>query len=490
MIVSSPLYLILLLGLVVLASSLKAGAPRAALILFCSYAYYLTFPIAFFPILVYVVAVAYCGGLLIERLEGSRLKSWGVGAAIVLCFAPLLIYKYILPLASTSHRVVGIDWQLTTQTFLIPIGLSFYTFTAVGYLADVALGLVPVERAATRVALFCGFFPSVTSGPIPRAAHVLPQMDFKREFTAERGMRATTEILFGVVMKVWIADTLGVTSSAVFNDIGGSSALEQLVATLIFSFQLYADFAGYSLIAIGSARLLGIDLPDNFRQPYLADSITEFWRRWHVSLFTWLRDYVFTPLRVRWRHWPQLGTSSAIFITLLLMGIWHGAGWGYVVFGTVHGLLLIASQLTLPRRNLFLARLRIPASVVYITRVPITFLIVSLSFILIRASDLDQASRIYRNIFNRRLLSELSDLFAQVHDSALAFRHISLAQNWLDLALVSILVGGDLVARRDNFSFLQLPAPLRAACYAICIFVVFVHGVSDNATKQFLYFQF
>ena len=237
------------------------------------------------------------------------------------------MYKYLLPLFLASTRA-GPNWQLTNAELTIPIGLSFYTFAAVGYLVDVALSIIPAERSIFRVALFCGFFPIVTAGPIPRTS-IVPQFDFMRPFTSDRAMAAITELLTGTVMKFWIADILGATSSAVFSDLAHSPPLEQLVAAIVFAFQLYADFAGYSLIAIGSARLLGVDLPANFRQPFLADSIPEFWRRWHISFLSWLRDYVYLPLIFSWRRLPRLASAAATFIVLTLVGIWHGAGWGF-----------------------------------------------------------------------------------------------------------------------------------------------------------------
>jgi D-alanyl-lipoteichoic acid acyltransferase DltB (MBOAT superfamily) len=488
MIVGDPLYLVLLLPLALVSNLLPGGAPRAILILLCSYAYYCTFSLAHLPVLLVVTAIAFVGGLLIERFAQSRWNGWLTAATIALCLSPLVAYKYLPLLFSTSGHVAA-DWQLTAASLTVPIGLSFYTFAAIGYLADVALGVIAAERRPLGVALFCGFFPIVTSGPIPRTTTVLPQLAFKRRFTSERAMAAIAEILTGAVMKLWIADTLGVTSAAVFSDLTHAPPLEQFVAALFFAFQLYADFAGYSLIAIGSARLLGVDIPPNFRQPFLADSIPEFWRRWHISLLSWLRDYVYMPLYVSWRRRPRLASAAATFVTFVLVGIWHGAGWGFVVFGVVHAIIMIYAVTRTIRDGIW-ARLHVPDAIVRLVRVPLTFLVVALTLILIRARDMGEAIEIYRSIFSFKMIGNLANLFRLNPDTTLAFVHIVPRQLVFDFFLVVVLILGDLSARSKTFNFFELPGTVRAAYYAACILTLFYQATSANPLKPFLYLQF
>jgi alginate O-acetyltransferase complex protein AlgI len=488
MIVGGPLYLVLL-GLVALAVDLlPGGRPRGILLLLCSYAYYCTFSLQHVPVLLAVTAIAFAGGLLIERFSKSRLKTCLVPGAIALCLCPLLTYKYLIPLFSGATRT-GANWQLTAAELTIPIGLSFYTFAAIGYLADVALGVVPAERRLIRLGLFCGFFPIVTAGPIPRATTVLPQLDFRRRFTSDRAITAITEILTGTVMKLWIADTLGATSSSVFSDLAHSPPLEQAVATILFAFQLYADFAGYSLIAIGSARILGVDIPPNFRQPFLAPSVPEFWRRWHISLLSWLRDYVYMPLYLSWRQSPRAASAAATFIVFVLVGIWHGAGWGFVLFGAVHGVIMIYAM-TLTMRDRIWAWLKVPASIVRVARVPITFSVIALTFVLFRARDVGEAFGIYRTIFSGGMIDELMSLFTPKPDSTLAFLHITATGLILNFSLVAILVCGDLFAQSKRADFFKLPAAARAVFYASCLIVVIYQATSASAPKPFIYFQF
>jgi alginate O-acetyltransferase complex protein AlgI len=488
MLVGEPLYLVLILPLAVGVNLLPSGLPRAVVLLLASYAFYCTFSTVQLPILLFITGIAFAGGIVIERTLKSPWNNLIMAAAIAICLSPLISYKYLLPLAWGTFRV-GANWQLTSAELTNPIGLSFYTFAALGYLADVALGVTAAEHRPFRLALFCGFFPIVTSGPIPRTTTVLPQLDFRRPFTSERGMQAVTEILTGTVMKLWIANSLGVSVASVFSDLTHCSALERLAAIILFAFQLYADFAGYSLIAIGSARLFGVDIPPNFRQPFLADSIAEFWRRWHISLLVWLRDYVYMPLYVSWRRHRWLANAGATFITLVLVGIWHGAGWGFGVFGVVHGLLVIYSS-TLKSRDKLWATLKVPAVTVRVIRVPITFLVVALTFVLIRAHDLGEALSIYRSIFSIDMVHQISSLFGGYSNSNFAFVHLSPTEFGMDLVLVAALLIGDLLARSKRFDFFALPAPAKAAFYTLCVMTLLYQAISANAPKPFVYFQF
>jgi alginate O-acetyltransferase complex protein AlgI len=490
MLVGEPLYLVLILPLAVGVNLLPSGLPRALVLLLASYAFYCTFSAVQLPILLFITGIAFAGGIVIERAAKSRWNNLITAAAIAICLAPLISYKYLLPLAWGTFRV-GANWQLTPAELTNPIGLSFYTFAALGYLADVALGVTAAEYRPFRLALFCGFFPIVTSGPIPRTTTVLPQLDFRRPFTSERGMQAVTEILAGTVMKLWIANSLGVSVASVFSDLAHCSALERLTAIILFAFQLYADFAGYSLIAIGSARLFGVDIPPNFRQPFLAGSIAEFWRRWHISLLIWLRDYVYMPLSVSWRRYRYrwLANAAAAFITLVLVGIWHGAGWGFVMFGVVHGLLVIYSS-TLKGRDKLWAALKVPALAVRVIRVPITFLVVALTFVLIRAHDLGEALSIYRSIFNLDMVHEISRLLRFYSGSNFAFVHLNATEFGMDLVLVAALLTGDVLARSKRFDFFALPAPARAVFYTLCVMTVLYQVISANAPQPFVYFQF
>jgi D-alanyl-lipoteichoic acid acyltransferase DltB (MBOAT superfamily) len=314
----------------------------------------------------------------------------------------------------------------------------------------------------------------------------MPQLELRGRFEADRTMQGVREILLGVVMKFWIADSLAVPSAAVYANLTHAIALEKLVATLLFAFQIYADFAGYSLIAIGSARILGIDVPDNFQQPYLSQSLAEFWRRWHISLVKWLRDYVFSPISIRWRRHQRIAIPLGMILTLVLVGIWHGAGWGFLVFGALHGVMLAVAYVTKSRRDRVIQAIGVPNFVVVPGRIIIMFAIVALSLVLIRAQTLTEALYVYREIFSARMVDELQHLFSAHPD---AFTYIHLQDNITNIALIAALVAGDVFAR-TKLQLARLPAVLQGTLYAACVLSILYQVIAQGAPRVFVYFQF
>jgi alginate O-acetyltransferase complex protein AlgI len=486
MIVGEPIYLACLAPVAVGTYLLPAGRPRQVFLLAVSYAYYLTFPITFFALLLGIASLAYVGGPLLERASKRGRAGALLTLLIALSFAPLAFFKYLQPLLATAPHPAGANWQLTMAQIVLPVGLSFYTFAAVGYLIDVYLGIVRAERDPVRVALFAGFFPYVTAGPIPRTSDVMPQFELRSCFDADRTMQGVREILVGVVMKFWIADSLAVPSAAVYANLTTAVPLEKLVATLFFAFQLYADFAGYSLIAIGSARILGIDLPDNFQQPYLSQSLAEFWRRWHISLVKWLRDYVFSPISIRWRRHARIAIPAGMLFTLVLVGIWHGTGWGFLAFGTVHGVLLATAYLTKPARERVIQAIGVPHFVLVPSRIMVTFAIVALSLVLIRAQTLTQALYVYRDMFSWKMLHELRHPFEARPDIV---TYIGLQDNITNVALIAAVIAGDILAR-TKFRLTKLPTPLQGIVHAASILTILYQIIAQGAPRVFVYFQF
>jgi len=486
MIVGEPIYLACLIPVLAIAYALPGGRLRQGFLLVVSYVYYLSFPAMFFAILLAITALAYVGALLLERASKGTQAGRLLALLVILSFVPLGFFKYLEPFFVSPPHSVGASWQLTMAQVVLPIGLSFYTFAAVGYLIDVYLGVVAAERDPLRVALFTGFFPYVTAGPIARAADVMPQLEFRGRFNADRGTQGVRDILLGVIMKFWIADSLAVPSAEVYSHLATTQPLEKLVATLFFAFQLYTDFAGYSLIAIGSARLFGIDLPDNFQQPYLSQSLAEFWRRWHISLVKWLRDYVFGPISIRWRRHRKIAIPLGMLFTLVLVGIWHGIGWGFLVFGTVHGVLLATAYVTKPLRDRFVQAVRIPTFMLIPLRISITFSIVVLTLVLIRAQTLSQAIGIYRSLFSLTLWRQMQHFLAGHPDT---FSYIDLQDNITNILLIATVIAGDTMAR-TKLGLAKLPTVLQGSIYAVSILTISYQIIAAGAPKLFVYFQF
>jgi D-alanyl-lipoteichoic acid acyltransferase DltB (MBOAT superfamily) len=242
----------------------------------------------------------------------------------------------------------GIGVSATTLNIILPVGISFYTFQTLSYTIDVWRGKLEPTRNFVDFALFVAFFPQLVAGPIERASHLLPQIQRDRRVTADDVSAGLYLILVGLVRKVVIADTAGLIADRYFADPTGYGGIELLAGIVLYSLQIYGDFAGYSNIARGSARLLGFDLMRNFRHPYFSASVTEFWQRWHISLSTWLRDYLYIPLGGN-RAGPRR-TYVNLMATMLLGGLWHGASWNFVIWGGLHGLYLAAHRMLTARR--------------------------------------------------------------------------------------------------------------------------------------------
>ncbi|WP_249170588.1 MBOAT family O-acyltransferase [Porphyromonas levii] len=229
-------------------------------------------------------------------------------------------------------------WDVPNLHLLLPVGISFYTFQAIGYSIDVYRGTIPAERNFFTYALFVSFFPQLVAGPIERAKNLLPQFHTEHSLKYNNVSEGVKQMIWGFFMKLCIADIISEYVDAVYNNIVNHGGLSIILATLFFTIQIYCDFSGYSNIAIGAARVMGFKLMDNFRQPYLSHSLKEFWKRWHISLSTWFMDYVYIPLggnRVKYsRHLLNL------FITFLVSGIWHGANWTFLIWGAIHGIFI------------------------------------------------------------------------------------------------------------------------------------------------------
>jgi D-alanyl-lipoteichoic acid acyltransferase DltB (MBOAT superfamily) len=435
---SDPRYLLLLAFVTAALSIVPAGSWRLRALIGISYAFYGNLGLRPLFVLLYVSLVAYASARWIDNHpEGSRVRLTVSSFAILL---PLLIAKY---------------WNSAVDTFdanswirvnvVLPVGLSFYTFQALGYVIDVFVGRACAERRPAHVLAFLAFFPQLTAGPIERANHLMPQLGQIGVLEDARVRAGIRMILWGLVLKVVVADSLAPLVERVYSNPYGHRASDVALATLYFSVQVYADFAGYSAIAIGSAKLLGIDLVPNFAQPYLSESLTEFWRRWHMSLSSWFRDYVFTPLHFTWRSWGNAGVISALIVTFTLIGVWHGSTWKYPLFGLVHGLLVGFGTVTARIRARWWSQFGLRGRAISVIRVVLTFTIVTLTFVLFRARDVPAALAMYRSM------------------ATYAWDVPRLPWHW-PLGLTALIAASDLIAV-SGYRFALLPRPVRWFAY-------------------------
>ena len=372
----------------------KRNPWRKVLLLVASYLLYMNWKPAYALVLLGVTLITYCGGQSIDNQDGDKRKKRLAWFFTMLGLLPLLIFKYYNFLndsISAGLATIGLKFALPGLNWAVPVGISFFTFQAVGYMLDVYHGRVKAEKNLLDYLLFVSFFPQVMSGPISKADELLPQIKNPHKFNYEQGKHGLKQLLWGMFIKLVIADRLGLFVDTVYANYIHYSGATCFVASVFYTLQIYCDFAGYSLMAIGISRTLGFDLINNFRRPYFATSITDFWKRWHISLTRWLTQQVYIPLGGSRCSKPR--TYWNIFVTFLVSGIWHGANWTFVVWGCMHGLFQIVEK------ALGWQKYNGKNWAMKAVRICVTFLLVNFAWVFFRMSDIGSAWDVIRNIF-------------------------------------------------------------------------------------------
>jgi len=312
---------------------------RWLFLLVASYYFYMNWKPIYAILIFFSTFITWGCGLLVEKSQSKARKKTFLAMSLLINFSILFTYKYFNFLNESVFNLLdlmNIRWDVPHLDLLLPVGISFYTFQAVGYTIDVYRGDLKAEKHLGIYALFVSFFPQLVAGPIERAVNLLPQFRKIHRFDAQRLESGIKQMIWGFFMKLVIADRLSLIVNAAYNNTESHNGTTFFIATVFFAFQIYCDFAGYSNIAIGASRIMGFELMTNFKRPYLAHNITEFWHRWHISLSTWFRDYLYIPLggnRVSKRR-----NFFNVFITFVVSGIWHGANWTFFIWGFLHGL--------------------------------------------------------------------------------------------------------------------------------------------------------
>lgn len=366
---------------------------RNLLLLVASYYFYMNWDPAYALLLLTSTVITYLAALGIGYFKEKRKKKICLVSSLVLNLAILFLFKYFNFLAmniETALQASGLTVNMPKFALLLPVGISFYTFQALGYSIDVYRGTVKIERDFPTYALFVSFFPQLVAGPIERSQNLLPQFKQQHRFDYDAVMSGVKLMVWGYFMKLVLADRCGIYVDTIFNNVDKHNGGSYLVASLLFPFQIYGDFAGYSLIAIGVARVLGFRLMENFHRPYFACTIGEFWHRWHISLSTWFKDYVYIPLggnRV-----GKLRNYFNLLITFVVSGIWHGANWTFLCWGTIHGILLcIEKAFGISKQKYTGAKKSFHWAA--------TFVLVCFAWILFRANNLSDAVSVVTGIF-------------------------------------------------------------------------------------------
>lgn len=422
---------------------------------------------AYILILLITILIDYYAGIKIEESQGRAKQIYLVASVVSTCMV-LFVFKYVdffIDSVNAAVAVIGGDAPFHPIKILLPIGLSFHTFQSLGYVIEVYRGTEKAERHLGIYALYVMFFPQLVAGPIERPHALLPQLRGDREINWDRFRLGVQMIAWGLFKKMVIADRLADYVDAVYGNLPAHSGPTLYLATVFFAFQIYCDFSGYSDIAIGSAQMLGVDLMKNFRSPYLAVSIIDFWRRWHISLTSWFRDYLYIPLGGN--RAGQARRAFNLFVVFLVSGLWHGASWTFVAWGAYHGVLYTGSR--------FFGRKSASPSLFHSL---ITFHLALLGWVFFRAATFADAWYVLFNFWRPAPVELSMGSYFSMGDLAVAF------------TAIAVMIAVEWAQERPLWDNVRVRAPvgLRWALYYALFFAVLVFG--HIGAKQFIYFQF
>lgn len=437
---------------------------RKAFLILVSFLLYLNWKPWFALVLIGVIVVTY---LFARWLQNTDRQKNIVVRGGILSLLPLLFFKYYNFVNESVWSLlssVGLRYELKGLNWAVPIGISFFSFQAVGYLLDVYHKRVEVEKNFWDYTLFVSFFPQVVSGPISTADELLPQIKSLPKFDYEKARRGMQWLLWGLFLKVVLADRVGLYVDLIFNNYEHYSGWNTILAAVLYSFQIYGDFAGYSFMAVGVAKLLGFDLINNFDRPYWAQSVTNFWRRWHISLTRWLTQQVYIPLGGS--RCSKMRQYFNIMVTFLVSGIWHGANWTFIVWGVLHGFFqIIEKALGLGKSE--------SKGLLGVLRVGVTFVLVTLSWVIFRSPSIDVAVG---------FIASMCDFNGFVADGMDMLRYSVFA--------LTILLSWELLCeyKKDLILHLAHYKVIRWMVYLFIVVMIMLIGVFDGG--QFIYANF
>jgi alginate O-acetyltransferase complex protein AlgI len=450
---------------------------RWMLLLAASCVFYMFFVPVYILILLVTILIDYVAAIYIDKSEGKKKKFYLIISITSTCLV-LFIFKYF-NFFNENFRLLAqlIHWNYPIQALriLLPIGLSFHTFQSLSYVIEVYRGNQKPEHHFGIYSLYVMFYPQLSAGPIERPQNMLHQFYEEHDFDYDNVMYGLKRMLWGYFKKVVIADRLSLYVNAIYGDQNAHNGTSFLLATIFFTFQIYCDFSGYSDIAIGSARVMGFKLMTNFNRPLFSKSMTEYWRRWHISLSTWFNDYLFTPLVFEFRNAGKFAVVFALLITFFVSGLWHGAGWTFIAWGLLHGIAIMYEFLTKKKRKRLFQN--VPELVSKTVSSILTLIFVSFTLIFFRASSFHDAI-----IIIHKMIFERGRLFIG-------------GNTWLivySVFFILVLLVTELIQEYklfNNFSLFYNPnKAVRYLTYYSLVLIILLLGVFDSS--QFIYFQF
>ncbi len=456
-------------------------------LLISSYYFYMCWHPKYAILIALSTIITYLCGLLIDNLQKNTYKKWIVFCCISINLPILIFFKYFTWLLDSFNSVFNTQINIPFS-IILPVGISFYTFQALSYTIDVYRGEIPAERNFVKYALFVSFFPQLVAGPIERSKNLLSQLDCSTSYSYQNFRKGSLLMLWGFFEKLVIADQLGIIVDSVFNHPQEHFGSSIVLASILFAFQIYCDFGGYSHIAIGAAQVLNIHLVNNFKQPYFSISIKDFWKRWHISLSSWFKDYLYIPLGGN--HCSKPRKYINLLTTFLFSGLWHGASWHFVVWGGIHGIYHILGELFMPIRKkiISLSRVKTNCFSFHLLQYISNFILVDFAWLFFRANSLSDAFFMCKQIMFSFHPSEIvSKEFWSIGLSTIQLGFLTIAL--IILLLVDVLhekkVSINSILANQNLYF-------RWCIYYLFILYILISlvqsfGVSANS---FIYFQF
>lgn len=449
------------------------------LLLISSYYFYACWDWRFLFLLLFSTLLDYFTGIKMHEVKNEKSRKFWLWLSIGINLGFLGFFKYYNFFIENFAEFIqnfGLKVDIWTLNIILPVGISFYTFHGLSYVIDIYYKRIPAERNFIEYAVFVSFFPLLVAGPIERATHLLPQIKSKRVFSYEKAVDGLRQILWGLFKKMVIADNCAVYANQIFANSESASGSELALGAIFFSFQIYGDFSGYSDIALGTARLFGMELLKNFSFPYFSRDIAEFWRRWHISLSTWFRDYLYIPLGGS--KGGKVATIRNTFAIFLVSGFWHGANWTFILWGFLNALFIIPSILLKTNRNNIeiVAKNKLLPSFKDIWNITFTFLLTSFAWIFFRAESVSHALQYVSGIFTPSLVS-----IPSLKNTA-----------YTTLLLISFFVIIEWLGRSNEYALQKLLLRQnRALRWGFYFFLILLIGLflQTNETP-FIYFQF
>ncbi len=455
-------------------------------LLICSYYFYMCWNPKYIILLMAVTTVTYLSGVLIEKYNNVNIKKIVVATSFIVNVGLLFYFKYINFAISVMERLlstIGLKIDVPVFDVILPVGISFYIFQALSYTMDVYRNEVYAEKNPFKYALFVSFFPQLVAGPIERSKNLLRQLAQPGEFIYENVRNGLLTMFWGYFLKLVIADRCAIVVDRVYSNVVEYRGYQLIVASLLFTLQIYCDFMSYSIIAKGAAKILGYELMDNFNMPYFASSIKDFWRRWHISLSSWLRDYLYIPLGGNQKG--KLRTHINIIITFLISGLWHGAAFAFIFWGLLHGCLQIIEDVFGPYTKGILEKLKISPQnrLLKVIKIIIIFVIVDLAWVLFRANSFSDAITVYRNMW-------VKDSFEVIKNGVF---ELGLDKNNWCILLIGIIVL--FTSSLMRYRLINLCDWISSKTFIVRYLIywsamIMIMFSMDITGKEFIYFQF